>query len=573
MRRAAVPSSQGTGRPLLLATLLCLAACRTVAPDIAGAGPECPAATCAVDPAAALAEAHRLSARAPRIPREGPAQRAWSRCAVHAWQGMRAAAETEAREAAALATHCTDRFLALAAENDDGRWSPGPARIGESALMVEHRGLSPHFTGGLQLVRAADVPMTIFEGQRFASPGFGVPVAALTPRCSDGLACGLQPPEGVFRWATVWFEDGDDGEARLVIADPLVTGPLQIGGRLVPLALDTSAHYAYGAGTSSLPSLGLYGLFGGDEVGRRAGVYVLGDYDPHKKPLVMLHGLGSNPLIWARLSNAVWGDPQLRARYQIWHVVYQSNAPLLVTRLRVQGYLDQAWQWLDPEGDDPARQGMVLVGHSMGGVVSRLLCVDSGDVLWDAAFTVPPEALPGDAADREGILAAFRFTPYPGVTRAVFLASPHRGSPTADRWFGRFARFLVGRRVPEIQALRRLASEHPEAVRESVRENYRLAALNSIATLQREQPVRLAGESLMPVPAIPYHTIAGSLPGQEGDGAVPLDSARLPDAESTLVLDAGHDLYRHDAAIGEVLRILRLEIEAQRSGIVSSGSE
>ena len=343
--------------------------------------------------------------------------------------------------------------------------------------------------------------------------------------------------------------------------------------RRIPLALDTSAHYAHGAGTSPLPKLGFFGLLGGREIGRRSGVYVLGDYDPDKRPLVMLHGLGSNPLIWARLSNAVWGDPLLREHFQIWHVVYQTNAPLLVTRWRVQTYLDQAWAILDPEADDPARQGMVLVGHSMGGVVSRLLCVDSGEVLWNAAFTVPPDQLPGDAEDREGILATFRFQPYPGVTRAVFIAAPHRGSPTADGWLGRFTRLLVGRNVPEVQALRRIAEQHPDVVQDAVRESYRLAAVNSIATLQSAQPVRRAGEQLMPVPGIPHHTIAGSLKGRtpETDGAVPLDSTRLVTADSSLVIDTGHDVYRHDDAIAEVLRILHLELAVQRSGNAPDG--
>ncbi|TNJ33112.1 alpha/beta hydrolase [Arenimonas terrae] len=523
-------------------------------------------AGCAATPTAALQVARLLSQRAVRRADNENALGDWSRCAALAHQALTAPDASAAREAASLATHCTDRFLALALRRGGGRWSAGPARVGDADLVIEHRGLSPSFTPGLSLVRAQDVSMAIFDGQRFATPGYGVPVAALTPRCSHALACQLQPPEGVFRWATVWFEAGEDADAppRMLIADPLVTGPLRIAGRRIPLALDTSAHYAHGAGTSPLPHLGVFGLLGGREIGRRSGVYVLGDYDPRKPPLVMLHGLGSNPLIWAKLSNAVWGDPLLRDRFQIWHVVYQTDAPLLVTRLRVQGYLDQAWQLLDPEGDDPARRGMVLVGHSMGGVVSRLLSVDTGDTLWNAAFTVPPEQLPGEAADREGILATFRFTPYPGVTRAIFIAAPHRGSPTADGWLGRLTRLLVGRRVPEVQALRRLANRHPDAVREEVRESYRLGALNSIATLQSAQPVRRAGEKLMPVPWIPHHSIAGALPGREPktDGAVPLESTQLASAASTLVIATGHDVYRHDEAIAEVLRILHLELAA-----------
>jgi hypothetical protein len=50
----------------------------------------------------------------------------------------------------------------------------------------------------------------------------------------------------------------------------------------------------------------------------------------------MIHGLGSSPLIWGRLSTEVWGDHALHARYQIWHVVYETNAPLLVLRARVK---------------------------------------------------------------------------------------------------------------------------------------------------------------------------------------------------------------------------------------------
>jgi pimeloyl-ACP methyl ester carboxylesterase len=549
---------------------LLLAACAAPPPrpppaaDAAMSAPGC--SDCTVAASEALVQARVLSVRALRNPREDDALRDWSRCAATAHRALDQADAARAREAASLATHCTDRFLALALRRGGGRWSAGPARVGDADLVIEHRGLSPSFTPGLSLVRAQDVSMAIFDGQRFATPGYGVPVAALTPRCAHAPACRLQPPEGVFRWATAWFEAGAGANSppRLVIADPLVTGPLRIAGRRIPLALDTSAHYAHGAGTSPLPHLGVFGLLGGREIGRRSGVYVLGDYDPRKPPLVMLHGLGSNPLIWARLSNAVWGDPALRGHFQIWHVVYQTEAPLLVTRLRVQGYLDQAWQLLDPEGDDPARRGMVLVGHSMGGVVSRLLSVDTGDTLWNAAFTVPPEQLPGEAADREGILATFRFTPYPGVTRAIFIAAPHRGSPTADGWLGRLTRLLVGRRVPEVQALRRLANRHPDAVREEVRESYRLGALNSIATLQSAQPVRRAGEKLMPVPWIPHHSIAGALPGREPktDGAVPLESTQLASAASTLVIATGHDVYRHDEAIAEVLRILHLELAA-----------
>jgi pimeloyl-ACP methyl ester carboxylesterase len=300
----------------------------------------------------------------------------------------------------------------------------------------------------------------------------------------------------------------------------------------------------------------------GSEVGPHAGLYLLEDYDPNKRPIVMIHGLGGSPLAWARLSNELRGSPQLRARFQVWHVLYRADAPMLVIRRRVQRYLDDAWYVLDPKGNAPARSGLVLIGHSLGGVVARMLCVESGDALWSAAFTVPPQTMQINATNGADIESVFRFQPYPGISRAIFMAAPHQGSPNAERWLGRLFRALIGGKAPEIQSLSRFARDHPDMVREELRVNYQKARFNSITSLQTSQPVRRAGQSLMPAGGIPYHTIAGVLPGSEpeGDGAVPLSSAILPGAASTLVVKSGHNLYDHEEAVAEVLRILREDL-------------
>lgn len=488
----------------------------------------------------------------------------WARCAADAYQALGATHDATAATAATLSTYCSDRFLALALAEPLRRWSEGKMDVGDEEVYVEFRGISSYRGGPLALVRAQDVPIQRLGGKRYSSMGLGVALAMLAPRCDDRPLCKLVPPEGVFRWATAWVEsEPQHSRITVVIADPLAMDPLQIGKRRYPLALDTSAFYAHGVQASKLDRLAIWGLLGDDDVGRRAGLYLLEDYDPRKRPVIMIHGLGSSPLAWARLSNALWGDPELRRQFQVWHVVYQSDAPLLVERRRVQHYLDQAWHLLDPEGDDPARAGVVLVGHSLGGVISRMLTVDSGDVLWNAAFTAPYASLQGDAKDLQVVDEVFRFSHYAGVTRAIFMASPHRGSPGADAWFGRLAKSLIGNRVREMQALRRVSLQNPDAVRENLRATYQQAGLNSISTLQSSQPVRLAGESLMPAPGIAYHSIAGSLPGRqpETDGAVPLASTQLPGAASSLVVQSGHDVYDNETAIAEVLRILHQDLE------------
>lgn len=468
--------------------------------------------------------------------------------------------------AAGLANSCIDGWLREALR-EHREWRAGPARIGGNEIEVEFRALSPNFGDTIRLARAADVSVHMYDGHRFAEGGFGVAVAAVAPRCRDKPICALLPYSGVFRPATVWIESDDLAEARVVIADPLRIGPAEFGAHTIPLALDTSAAYAFGMAQSPVGRLAVWGLIGGDDIGKRAGVYLMEDYDPGKRPLIMVHGLGSSPLAWAKLSNAIWGDPSLRERFQIWHVVYQTDAPLFVARRRLVDYLDTAFDILDPEHDDAARSGIVLIGHSLGGVLSRLLAADAGQTLWTAAFNVTPEALPGDPDDVAMVRELLLFHPYPGLSRAIFLAAPHHGSPLADAWYARLINALAGRRTPEMKALGRIARAHPEAVREELRAAYQGAAINSIWTLRASQPVRRASEKLLPASYIPYNTVAGRLPGRlpEGDGVVPLSSAMVEGAESTAIVASGHDVYANDQAIDEILRILRLDVASQET--------
>jgi pimeloyl-ACP methyl ester carboxylesterase len=312
----------------------------------------------------------------------------------------------------------------------------------------------------------------------------------------------------------------------------------------------------------------------GQEVARNIGIFPLDAFDAGKRPILMIHGLGSNALAWSQLTTRIRNDPALGAAFQVWHVRYHASAPMIVVRRRVERYLDAMWQTLDPGGRAPARAGMVLIGHSLGGVVARMLCVESGETLWSTAFTEPAETMLANAARALDIGNVFRFRPYPGVSRAIFLGAPHRGSPNADRWLGRLFRLLIGGRTTEIRNLRRFARDHPDKVQPALRALYQHARSNSVASLQTLQPIRLAGESLMPVEGIPYHVIAAVLQGCDppGDGAVPLRSALLPGAASTRVVKWGHDLCNCDEAIDEVLRILREDLSERRNALPASSA-
>ncbi len=92
---------------------------------------------------------------------------------------------------------------------------------------------------------------------------------------------------------------------------------------------------------------------------------------------MLVHGLASSPEAWIALTNDVMGDTVLRDNYQVWQVFYSTNMPILESRFQIYALLKQAFGSLNPS--DPAAHDAVLVGHSMGGIISRLL-VSDGDI-------------------------------------------------------------------------------------------------------------------------------------------------------------------------------------------------
>lgn len=488
----------------------------------------------------------------------------WMRCAVLAHDAMSSDKPSTRNDAALLATNCSRWYFDTIAQGDIVDVHPGHILQGRHVIRVEFRGLPESLGQHIWLEPADQVPVDIFGGVRHRQDGFGVPLVAFAPTCTDKPICSLYPPEGIYRPATFWLESAADatgkGEVPVFVLQYPVTQPQhQVGTAHYPLAADLSAPYAQLIEHSNLRRLGWWGLIGGTAVGRRAGVFLLDDYDPNKTPIIMIHGLASSPRIWARLSNAIIGDPDLNRRYQIWHVVYQTNAPLLMERYRVQSYIDTAWKVADPDGHAPAREGDVLIGHSMGGVIARLLCAQSTPALWSSAFTVPFASLRGSDKDLALLKEVFDFKPYPGVDEEIFMAAPQRGSPVAGYWYGRIAQSLAWEEVPELASLVRISHDNPAAINPQLLAQFRLGRLSSLTSLLPNQPVSIVDSQLMPVAGVRYHTIAGVVPGQNppGDGFVPLSSALLPGAASTLIVHSNHQVPDNAQAIAAVLDILR----------------
>ncbi|MBM7127914.1 esterase/lipase family protein [Dyella mobilis] len=546
---------------LVVAAMFSLHGCASLVP--ASAHPGNYSGLSATD---ALERAREWQARAPHEPDDTRRGNAWLQCAVFAHDAMASENDAEERSAAALATSCSRAYLARITRDTSLNVHPGRVLLGERWVQVQFRGMPDSLDKQVHLELADQLSVEGLGGVRHRQPGFGVPVVAAAPPCTNRPICALYPPEGIFRPATVWLEDAPGMTAGaespvLVVQSPDTQPDHIMGGVDYPLAAGFSAPYEYLLERSKLRRLGWWGLIGGQAIGERAGLFLLDDYDPKKTPVIMIHGLGSSPIIWGPLTNAIMGDAALRRRYQVWHVVYQSNAPVLIERHRVQGYLDAAWKVLDPGGSAPARQGVVLIGHSMGGVIARLLCAQSTPALWSSVFTVPFGSLRGDAAELSLLHDIFQFQPYPGVDEIIFMAAPQRGSPVAGDWLGRLVQDLALRHIPEMPGLERLVAENPGSLQASyVSGSFRIDHLSSVTSLVPGEPAMVVGDTLMPAAGIRYDSIAGVVPGTHppSDGWVPLSSATLPGSASTLIVNADHHgVPRDPKTIEAVLAILR----------------
>ena len=122
-------------------------------------------------------------------------------------------------------------------------------------------------------------------------------------------------------------------------------------------------------------------------------------------------------------------DAALRDRYQFWTFGYSTGDPMPYSATLLRRDLDEARRKFDPDRSDAAFDRMVLVGHSMGGLLAKMMVQDSGTRLWRLISDRPVEDLAGDQADlRPASARALIFKPRPEVRRVVFIATPHRGS-------------------------------------------------------------------------------------------------------------------------------------------------
>jgi hypothetical protein len=252
--------------------------------------------------------------------------------------------------------------------------------------------------------------------------------------------------------------------------------------------------------------------------------------------------------------NEIWGDDALRDGFQVWIYLYPTGLGIPFNAWMLRKELLEMRAELDPEDDDPAMQDMVVVGHSMGGVLTKTLVSDSGDNLWGKLAKRPIEELVVDEETRETLYGLTHFEPQPFVRRVVFVATPHRGAGLADNLVGALGSWLISLPKEMLDLAGRIARTNPGLMHNEG------VVHTSIDDLSPESQALQAMAALPMREDLPFHSIMGNVTDQAppdcDDGVVVWRSSHLDGARSELVVPYGHSVHQHPRAQLEIRRIL-----------------
>lgn len=419
---------------------------------------------------------------------------------------------------------------------------------------------------------------------QYRTYGLGVPLIAVRERY-EGQAPEdrYYPPQLSFPM-TAFFRPLDKSrtslpyDAVLELYDPVAGAETRVDALTVPLESDSTTPLAYALSNPVNDKLATLGLLfpefltqmQGDAKSPIMGLYMLEPYEPGKIPVLMVHGLWSSPMTWMQMYNDLRNAPEIRAHYQFWFYYYPTGQPFLISAAQLRRDLKEMRATFDPGRHDPALDQMVLIGHSMGGLVSRLQTIHSGDEFWSLVSDRPFSELKAQPEVRENLAKLFFFEPNPSVRRVVTIGTPHRGSDVSNN----FTQWLTAKlvRLPT-----QLVSYQQELYRENkdiLKDDALIQIQTSVDTLDPAYPVFPAMLEADKPPWVRYHNIVGEIPQQSmftsflkgSDGVVSYESAHMEDVVSEIVVSADHtSIHTRPHAIVEVRRILLEHLAELRS--------
>ena len=447
-------------------------------------------------------------------------------------------------------------------ENESGEFESGVRKLPVGAISIEIDNSNfPYDLKTIEKFQAADELDVTGLSVRDRRPGLGAPFIALERRAANA-PLGRAYPGTLFLRVSGDIRDLQEGtsRARMELYSSYDQDEISVNGLKIPLEEDLTAQLAHSLNQPFIWKLGRLQFLTGREI-LESGVYPLQPYSPGRIPVVFVHGTFSSPVWWAEMFNTLRSDSDLRKRYQFWFYIYDSGKPIPFSAVHFRESLSETLKNLDPESKDPALQQMVIVGHSQGGLLTKLTAVNTGDGLVRAATHKRMEALELTQAEKETINRYLVYEALPFVKRVVFISTPHRGSYLAGDYVVRLVKKIVTLPLNLLQTTTQFFTLATKFGQSKPGESNIRTSLDSMSP---KNPGLLALAEMPLAPGIKGHSIIAikgdEMPPEGHDGVVAYTSAHVTYVESEYIVRSGHSCQGHPLVIEDVRRILLLHL-------------
>ncbi len=289
--------------------------------------------------------------------------------------------------------------------------------------------------------------------ERVTVRGLGVPLVGVIP------ADKVEKAERDFNFqhrgtvstltAVLEFPEKRAEKPRLHLIRRLRVESVPVGKYNYVLAADFSAPIEVYWALTGVKKDRLLGMLRPQKLRDSMGLISMENYNPDRIPVVMTHGLMSSAGTFNNLVNRLMAYPEIRNNFQFWYFNYPTGVAWTLTADEYRKALAAARRRLDPQKKNRNWDKMVVIGHSMGGLITRYSqCVEPWKMLETAEGTfrgnkmkqyLRPEYVDNPLPDGlEPFRTDYFFRPV-GAGMVVYLATPHRGAPMATygivNWF------------------------------------------------------------------------------------------------------------------------------------------
>jgi hypothetical protein len=262
----------------------------------------------------------------------------------------------------------------------------------------------------------------------------------------------------------------------------------------------------------------------------------------------------STPFTWVQTINGLQADPEIRKHYQFWVFGYPTGNPILYSALRLREELTKVDKLY------PNHRPYVLIGHSMGGLLSHMQVATVTRAAWEEELGDTAKNIFARSSSDSLIVHALTFRANPRIKRVIFVCTPHRGSEMASSGIGKFGISLI---------------TLPLTLSTTIKDSITSAELVQITGSSKRLPNSVSG--LKPAnPALkvvndssiisPYHSIIGDRGKGDSpnstDGVVPYWSSHLDGAKSECIVPGPHGSCALPQTIAELDRILKLHLKS-----------